>query len=71
MRLYISLLHSYFRRLYAWLLGTEVNVSLLSSEHPLVKRGKSSESVSGSNLYFDMYSREMLVQVSSSDRTFL
>ncbi|XP_046668094.1 protein dopey-1 homolog isoform X3 [Homalodisca vitripennis] len=50
------------RRLYAWLLGSEVNVSLLSSEHPLVKRSKSSESLAASNLYFEMFSREMLVQ---------
>jgi len=53
------------RRLYAWLLGSEVNISLLSSEHPLVKRSKSSESLASTNLanlYFEMYSREMLVQ---------
>ncbi|XP_054267327.1 protein dopey-1 homolog [Macrosteles quadrilineatus] len=53
------------RRLYAWLLGSEVNISLLSSEHPLVKKCKSSESLASSNLanlYFEMYSREMLVQ---------
>ncbi|KDR16353.1 protein dopey-1 homolog isoform X2 [Zootermopsis nevadensis] len=49
------------RRLFAWLLGSEVNISLLSSEHPLVKKSKSSEG-SSSNLYFDMYSREMLIQ---------
>jgi hypothetical protein len=52
----------FFRRLFAWLLGSEVNISLLSSEHPLVKKSKSSEG-SSSNLYFDMYSREMLIQV--------
>lgn len=51
------------RRLYAWLLGSDVNVSQLSSEHPLVKRSKSSESLATSHLYFEMYSREMLVQV--------
>lgn len=49
------------RRLFAWLLGSEVNISLLSSEHPLSKKSKSTEP-SGSNLYFDMYSREMLIQ---------
>jgi hypothetical protein len=50
------------RRLFAWLLGSEVNISLLSSEHPLVKKSKSAE-VSSSTLYFEMYSREMLIQV--------
>ncbi|XP_067010621.2 protein dopey-1 homolog [Anabrus simplex] len=45
------------RRLFAWLLGSEVNLSL---EHPLVKRSNSVGSSGGS--YFDMYSREMLIQ---------
>ncbi|XP_023718221.1 protein dopey-1 homolog isoform X2 [Cryptotermes secundus] len=49
------------RRLFAWLLGSEVNVSLLNSEHPLVKKSKSCGSPSNT-LYFDMYSREMLIQ---------
>lgn len=44
------------RRLFAWLLGSEVNTSLLGAEHPLVKR-----SASFSN-YFDMYSKDMLIQ---------
>ncbi|PSN50572.1 hypothetical protein C0J52_14759 [Blattella germanica] len=48
-------------RLFAWLLGSEVNISLLSSEHPLVKKSKGSD-VSSSTLYFDMYSRDMLIQ---------
>lgn len=49
------------RRLFAWLLGSEVNISLLSSEHPLVKKSKSAEG-RNSALYFDLYSREMLIQ---------
>ena len=39
-----------------------MNISLLSSEHPLVKKSKSAEGPN-STLYFDMYSREMLIQV--------
>lgn len=58
----VSKMLFFCRRLFAWLLGSEVNISLLSSEHPLVKKSKSSEG-SSSNLYFDMYSREMLIQV--------
>ncbi|KAJ1521187.1 hypothetical protein ONE63_002877 [Megalurothrips usitatus] len=42
------------RRLFAWLLGSEVNLSLLSPDHPLVK----SPAVS----YFQLFSQEMLVQ---------
>ncbi|XP_034245297.1 protein dopey-1 homolog isoform X2 [Thrips palmi] len=42
------------RRLFAWLLGSEVNLSLLSPDHPLVK----SPAVS----YFQVFSQEMLVQ---------
>ncbi|KAJ9601413.1 hypothetical protein L9F63_000437, partial [Diploptera punctata] len=49
------------RRLFAWLLGSEVNISLLSSEHPLVKKSKGTD-IPASNLYFEMYSREMLIQ---------
>uniref|UniRef100_A0A1B6DLS2 Uncharacterized protein n=2 Tax=Clastoptera arizonana TaxID=38151 RepID=A0A1B6DLS2_9HEMI len=49
------------RRLYAWLLGSEVNCSLLSSEHPFVKKSKGSESIAPTD-YFDIFSREMLVQ---------
>ncbi|KAK7864583.1 hypothetical protein R5R35_003176 [Gryllus longicercus] len=44
------------RRLFAWLLGSEVNTSLLGAEHPLVKRPSSNSN------YFDMYSRDMLIQ---------
>ncbi|KAK3917430.1 Protein dopey-1-like protein [Frankliniella fusca] len=42
------------RRLFAWLLGSEVNFSLLSPDHPLIK----SPAVS----YFQLFSQEMLVQ---------
>ncbi|XP_046393858.1 protein dopey-1 homolog isoform X2 [Ischnura elegans] len=51
------------RRLFAWLLGSEVNMTLMSSEHPLVKRSKILDnSLSSSNPYFDLYSRDMLIQ---------
>ncbi|XP_071455571.1 protein DOP1 homolog isoform X2 [Hetaerina americana] len=51
------------RRLFAWLLGSEVNMTLMSSEHPLVKRSKIVDnSLSSSNPYFDLYSRDMLIQ---------
>ncbi|XP_063217046.1 protein dopey-1 homolog isoform X2 [Bacillus rossius redtenbacheri] len=47
------------RRLFAWLSGSEVNLSLLNPEHPLVKRASQSPE---HNLYFHMYSKDMLVQ---------
>lgn len=51
------------RRLFAWLLGSEVNISLLSSEHPLVKKSRSADSTSSNNSpYFEMYSRDLLIQ---------
>lgn len=51
------------RRLYAWLLGSEVNASLLSLEHPLVKKIEEMSNVSQSSVYFEMYSKEFLIQV--------
>ncbi|XP_008187338.1 protein dopey-1 homolog isoform X1 [Acyrthosiphon pisum] len=48
------------RRLYAWLLGNEVNLTLLSSDHPLVKLRKARELTTVK--YFEMYSRDLLVQ---------
>nr|CAD7456244.1 unnamed protein product [Timema tahoe] len=48
-------------RLFAWLLGSEVNISLLSSEHPLVKMVPSLEP-SNSSPYFHLYSKDMLIQ---------
>lgn len=50
-----------FRRLYAWLLGNEVNLTLLDSDHPLVKLRKAREL--NTVKYFEMYSRDLLVQV--------
>ncbi|XP_039275981.1 protein dopey-1 homolog [Nilaparvata lugens] len=52
------------RRLYAWLLGSEINIALLSPEHPLVKRSKTADSITSNistSQYFELYSREMLV----------
>ncbi|XP_050520178.1 protein dopey-1 homolog isoform X2 [Daktulosphaira vitifoliae] len=48
------------RRLYAWLLGNEVNLTLLNSEHPLVVLRKARKYTSVK--YFEMYSRDLLVQ---------
>ncbi|KAK7074310.1 Protein dopey-1, partial [Halocaridina rubra] len=56
------------RRLYTWLLGSEINLSLLSSEHPVVKRLASTvsdtntEDGSDINAYFEVYSRRLLVE---------
>ncbi|ROT61380.1 putative protein dopey-1-like [Penaeus vannamei] len=56
------------RRLYAWLLGSEINLSLLSSEHPVVKRLNSAVSDSNTedgtevNAYFETFSRPLLVE---------
>lgn len=52
------------RRLYAWFLGSEVNASLFSSDHPFVKKMEESCDVTQSALYFDMYSKDYLIQVS-------
>nr|CAD7411065.1 unnamed protein product [Timema cristinae] len=49
------------KRLFAWLLGSEVNISLLSSEHPLVKIVPSLEPTTSSP-YFHLYSKDMLIQ---------
>ncbi|XP_050425290.1 protein dopey-1 homolog isoform X2 [Adelges cooleyi] len=48
------------RRLYAWLLGNEVNLTLLSPEHPLVVLRKARQFTTIK--YFEMYSRDLLVQ---------
>ncbi|XP_045609730.2 protein DOP1A isoform X1 [Procambarus clarkii] len=56
------------RRLYAWLLGSEINLSLLSSEHPVVKRLNSAMSDTNTedgaeiNAYFETFSRPLLVE---------
>lgn len=56
------------RRLYAWLLGSEINLSLLSSEHPIIKRLNSAVSDSTVddgvevNAYFESFSRPLLVE---------
>ncbi|XP_069939325.1 protein DOP1A isoform X4 [Cherax quadricarinatus] len=56
------------RRLYAWLLGSEINLSLLSSEHPVVKRLNSATSDTNTedggeiNAYFEIFSRPLLVE---------
>ncbi|XP_045130850.1 protein dopey-1 homolog isoform X4 [Portunus trituberculatus] len=56
------------RRLYAWLLGSEINLTLLSSEHPIMKRLNSAVSDSSVddgvevNAYFESFSRPLLVE---------
>lgn len=50
------------RRLYSWLLGSEIDISLLSSGHPFVKKMEETDA-SQSSLYFDMYSKDHLIQV--------
>jgi len=55
--------------LYAWLLGNEVNLTLLSSDHPLVKLRKARELTTVK--YFEMYSRDLLVQVLFFERDLL
>ncbi|KAG0716502.1 Protein dopey-1 [Chionoecetes opilio] len=56
------------RRLYAWLLGSEINLALLSSEHPIMKRLNSAVSDSSVddgvevNAYFETFSRPLLVE---------
>ncbi|CAL4066338.1 unnamed protein product, partial [Meganyctiphanes norvegica] len=53
------------RRLYGWLMGSEINLSLLPSEHPIVKRLNSAMSDVNTrpdiNAYFDSFSRPLLV----------
>ncbi|XP_073990011.1 protein DOP1 homolog isoform X1 [Rhodnius prolixus] len=46
------------RRLYAWLLGSEVNMTVLS-HHPLLRKAKAN---SKSTSYFEVFSKEMLVK---------
>ncbi|XP_071529639.1 protein DOP1A isoform X2 [Panulirus ornatus] len=56
------------RRLYAWLMGSEINLSLLSSEHPVVKRLNSAVSDTTTedggdiNVYFETFSKPLLVE---------
>lgn len=52
------------RRLYAWLLGTDINASEFDAEHPMIKLMGELGEVPQSSLYFDMYSKENLIQVS-------
>ena len=52
------------RRLYSWLLGSEVDVSVLPSENPVVKRTESvtsNTSCDQSTAYFDAYSRPLAI----------
>jgi len=55
------------RRLFAWLLGSEVQLHVSSQEHPLIKysEGVASTERTGSlsnNPYFQMYSKPLLVE---------
>ncbi|XP_076054821.1 protein DOP1A isoform X3 [Oratosquilla oratoria] len=56
------------RRLYSWLLGSEVNLSVMTSEHPVMKRLNSvmsdtiTDDGSEINVYFDTFSRPLLVE---------
>lgn len=52
------------RRLYAWLLGSDLNVSQLSLDHPFLKKLETVGEVSQSSLYFETYSKENLILVS-------
>ena len=55
------------RRLFAWLLGSEVQLHVLSQEHPLVKYSEgvaSTDRTGSNNPYFQMYSKPLLVEVS-------
>ncbi|XP_037079103.1 LOW QUALITY PROTEIN: protein dopey-1-like [Pollicipes pollicipes] len=52
------------RRLYSWLLGSEVDVSVLPSENPVVKRTESVTSAASGEqgtAYFDAYSRPLAI----------
>ena len=55
--------------MYSWLLGSEINVSLLSSEHPVVKKLNSimNERITDDgddliNPYFDAFSKPLLIE---------
>lgn len=50
---------TFFRRLFAWLLGTEVNTSIL-------KKPADPNVTDGSNVYFDLYSKDMLIEAIKS-----
>ncbi|KAK6632298.1 hypothetical protein RUM44_007339 [Polyplax serrata] len=50
------------RRLYAWLLGSDLNVSQLSLDHPFLKKLETLGEVSQSTLYFETYSKDNLIQ---------
>ncbi|XP_025836860.1 protein dopey-1 homolog isoform X2 [Agrilus planipennis] len=51
------------RRLYSWLLGSEINVSLLHSEHPLIKKlMELPDSHSHVEAYFELYSYDILTE---------
>lgn len=51
------------RRLFSWLLGSDVNFATLSPDHPLARRSEEMSDRSQSSVYFDMYSKELLIQV--------
>lgn len=51
------------RRLYSWLLGSDLNVSQLSMDHPFIKKLETIGEVSQTSLYFDTYSKKILVEV--------
>ncbi|KAL0273816.1 UNVERIFIED_CONTAM: hypothetical protein PYX00_006399 [Menopon gallinae] len=50
------------RRLYAWLLGTDINASEFDTDHPMIKLMGELGDVTQSSVYFDMYSKENLIQ---------
>lgn len=61
----------FFRRLFAWLLGLEVNLSSLSSNHPVMKKletleSRSLHSESGTldekDSYFEAFSKSALIE---------
>lgn len=51
------------RRLYAWLLGLELNRGTLPPEHPYLRTIEQTPDVSPSNIYFNMYSKDLLIEV--------
>lgn len=53
------------RRLYAWLLGSELNVASLPPDHPFVRQVGELPETPKTSVYFDMYSRDYLIQVCS------
>ncbi|KAF5280713.1 hypothetical protein FQR65_LT15003 [Abscondita terminalis] len=51
------------RRLYSWLLGTEVNINALHLDHPLIKKlNELPESHAHTEAYFELYSYDVLAE---------